>query len=71
MKSNRKSSELKGIVHRLDPINKPNAGDVDFSPDSNVTNTIDGVDRSLRTSRHPLLLEKSLEQSPCALAMKR
>jgi hypothetical protein len=32
----------KGIVRRLDPASKPNAGDVTFSPDYTVTSTTDG-----------------------------
>jgi hypothetical protein len=41
MKSDKKT-KFRGIVQRLDPKSRPNPGDVEFSPDYNVTSTTDG-----------------------------
>jgi hypothetical protein len=42
MDSSDRSKKRTGIVRRLDPTAKPNAGDVEFSPDYTVTSTTDG-----------------------------
>jgi hypothetical protein len=42
VKKDSSSRKLKGIVRRLDPKSKPNAGDVTFAPDYTVTSTTDG-----------------------------
>jgi hypothetical protein len=41
MAHDKKTEKLRGIVQRLDPKSRPNAGDVTFSPDYTVTSTTD------------------------------